>query len=144
MSNATAAAAPPDATKHGFLARSVPFEEWQNSQPAFIPAEVEDGIGAGEDVVVYHSQGHLFGEVLRGPRYDAIEALFGRSYAVYDIRVDDVVIRCNTRVAVRRATFDTAWHVYNDEGCIIAGGPRITRERAEELAAAKGGTVRQG
>lgn len=139
--NATVQSRP---SEHGFLARAIPFEQWSARQPVLVPAEVEDPIAVGEEVVVYHSQGHLFGEVVGGPRYTAVEALFGRAYGVYDVRVGDVVFTCHTMVAVRRAAFEAAWHVYNAEGRIIAGGPRISRERAEELAVSMGGTAQQG
>lgn len=107
MSNAPAGTASPNShdKPHGFLAQAIPFTEWMARQSVLVPAEVEDAISVGEEVVVYHSQGHLFGEVVGGSRYPAIEALFGRAYSVYDVRVGDVVFSCNSRVPVRRTDF---------------------------------------
>ena len=47
-------------------------------------------------------------------------------------------------IVVDREDFDRAWHVVDNNGDIVAGGPNLSKERVEALAEQKGGTVRRG
>ncbi len=81
-----------------------------------------------------------------------VYGFFTKAGVVADIRPLGILVRTRTgesvwfpMIVVNREDFDNAWHVVdNHRGNIIAGGPSISRKRAEELAEEKGGVVRQG
>jgi hypothetical protein len=124
------------------------YAEWSERSKNRLAPSASDPRGAslpvGSRVMVYGSNGAVEGKVLYGPYVTAIETMAGGNSAVYDVLVGNEVITRSALIVVSKDAFDKAWHVYNGAGEIIAGGPSISRERADQIASENGGIVRQG
>lgn len=77
------------------------------------------------------------GTVLFGPYISPVEVMFGggaKTDGVYDVEWDGMAHRVAAGQVVTEAEFQSAWHIYDDKGRIVAGGPSISKQRAEEIS----------
>lgn len=121
---------------------SLSMVEWQRrcDGRVTIPAKIDHPISPGHSAVIYTGVEPMRGEVLSGPY---TTPLGGGASPVYDVLADGRVHRRSSQIVVPAEDFDQAWHVVRD-GAIVAGGPRISEERAREIARERGGDVQQG
>lgn len=121
---------------------SLSLAEWQRRVDGRLAVPVDDPnpIATGQPAVIYTGGVPMRGQVLAGPYSNPL--LTGRT-GVYDVLSDGRVHTRSSTIAKHADDFDKAWHIVQD-GRIIAGGPSISQERANEIAKERGGVVQQG
>lgn len=102
-------------------------------------------LAPGDRCVAYGEDRHGmqrgdYGTVIAGPYVPASERLFGLRetdafLAAYDVEFDaGDVTDVSALLLVGHVEFVSAWHVFNPQGSITAGGPGFSRERIAQIA----------